>query len=275
MMWHAIKRAIFPDRISRYRASILHFFVSCLVLSAVLLLILSLWYPAPYFQAEGTWRVVKILIPMDIVLGPLLTLVLFKQGKPGMKFDLSVIASVQIIALLYGGYTVFSERPLFLAFIDGGFKVVSTSEVDVSKAEYELFKSRSWTGPVPVSVRVPIEGKEVQQMLALVTSSGKEMHNFARYYTPFKLTACNLKTKLDITKYTESAEEIDKVKQWQQQNRATSLAFFPFYGHFKNVIVAVDIQQNTIIGTLAIDPLERRRKHAEKKQSEEHLRNQS
>ena len=40
------------------------------------------------------------------VVGPLLTLIVFRAGKPGMKFDLAVIGLVQVAALAYGTATV-------------------------------------------------------------------------------------------------------------------------------------------------------------------------
>ena len=75
---------------------------------------------------------VFILIGVDLVLGPLLTLIVYKQGKPGLKFDLSFIAAVQVAALIYGSYTLHSERPHFLVFAIDRVTLVALSGIDES-----------------------------------------------------------------------------------------------------------------------------------------------
>lgn len=65
---------------------------------------------------------------VDLVLGPLLTLILFKPGKPSLKFDISVIASIQIAALLYGFYTTYSQQIVALVYADEGFNTLTLAE---------------------------------------------------------------------------------------------------------------------------------------------------
>jgi len=50
------------------------------------------WYPPPLFQLLGGFELLLLIVAVDIALGPLLTLVVFKSGKKRLKFDLSVIA---------------------------------------------------------------------------------------------------------------------------------------------------------------------------------------
>ena len=85
--------------------------LSFAVATAVLAFMLSLWYPGPLFEAAGGDRLVFILVAVDVTLGPLITLVIFKAGKKGLKFDLAVIASLQLAALVYGMHTVYVARP--------------------------------------------------------------------------------------------------------------------------------------------------------------------
>ncbi|MEJ2115130.1 MAG: type IV pilin accessory protein, partial [Gammaproteobacteria bacterium] len=76
--------------------------ISAAIISFVFTLIFFIWYPRPYFQANGAWSVIRILILVDLVMGPLLTLVLFKKGKPGLVLDLCLVAIIQLTALIYG-----------------------------------------------------------------------------------------------------------------------------------------------------------------------------
>ena len=101
---------------SRYRASLIHLLISGLLVGNVIGVVLWVWYPSPTFEAVGAFSIIRLLIGVDLILGPLLTLIVFKQGKPGLKFDLTVIALTQIAALVYGTYTLYKEKPDYMVF---------------------------------------------------------------------------------------------------------------------------------------------------------------
>ena len=44
--------------------------MSALIVGAACALIFLLWYPHPYFQAVGAWNVLRVLIGVDLVVGP-------------------------------------------------------------------------------------------------------------------------------------------------------------------------------------------------------------
>ena len=85
---------------SRFRASGFHFVISLLVGLVLLALCWFMWYPAPMLMAIGGHEIFLLVVGIDVVLGPLLTLVVFKSGKKTLKFDLAVIALLQIAALV-------------------------------------------------------------------------------------------------------------------------------------------------------------------------------
>ena len=45
---------------------------------------------------------ILLMIGVDVVIGPLLTLIVFDPKKKHLKFDLVVIAALQLAALAYG-----------------------------------------------------------------------------------------------------------------------------------------------------------------------------
>ncbi|MFZ4790954.1 MAG: hypothetical protein ACOYMW_08700 [Candidatus Competibacteraceae bacterium] len=71
---------------TRFRAFAIHLTASASIVLALLGLMRWVWYPAPYFEINGGWIVLRILAGVDVVLGPLLTLIVFKPGKPGTDF---------------------------------------------------------------------------------------------------------------------------------------------------------------------------------------------
>ena len=115
---------------SKTRAFLLHLSISATIVGIVCALIFFVWYPQPFFQIAGASSVLKVLIGVDLIVGPLLTLLLYKPGKPKLLFDMSCIALIQIVALVYGTAIIFSERPYYLVFAVDRFEVLAHRDVD-------------------------------------------------------------------------------------------------------------------------------------------------
>src|SRR5688572_10458424 len=113
---------------SRWRASGIHLLISVFIAAAGLALMLAAWYPGPLFQAAGGNELLFILVGVDVVIGPLITLAVFMAKKRGMRFDLAVIGTLQVAALLYGGWVVAASRPAFIVFVNDRFEVASALE---------------------------------------------------------------------------------------------------------------------------------------------------
>ncbi|MCG6936115.1 MAG: hypothetical protein LJE73_09510, partial [Proteobacteria bacterium] len=71
--------------ISRWRAFLIHLGISLVIFLILAYIILIKWYPVPFFYTDGGWQGVRIVAAVDLVLGPLLTLLVYKHGKPGLK----------------------------------------------------------------------------------------------------------------------------------------------------------------------------------------------
>jgi hypothetical protein len=63
------------------------------------MLMLAVWYPQHYFAAMGGTTLILLLIGVDVVIGPLITLIVFDPKKKSLRFDLAVIAVLQLGAL--------------------------------------------------------------------------------------------------------------------------------------------------------------------------------
>ena len=117
-------------RPNRFVAFAIHLTLSLLVFSTLVVMMLVYWFPGELFFMDGGWEGLKLVAMVDLVLGPALTLILFKPGKPKLWFDMSVIAALQIAALSYGFYTTYHERTLAVVFADNEFAAVSASDIE-------------------------------------------------------------------------------------------------------------------------------------------------
>jgi len=174
---------------TRWQAAGLHLLISIAIAATVLAVMLGVWYPRPLFEAEGGWGLLFILVGVDVVVGPLITSVIFKSGKPGLQFDLWMIALLQSAALIYGCFVVAEVRPVYIAFVKDQFEVVGAidlSPADVKEARRDEFRRIPLTGPVWVAVEPPTDEKERQKLIFLALEGGKDMRHFPKYYVPYE-----------------------------------------------------------------------------------------
>lgn len=114
----------------KIKASLIHLMLSMFVFAGILYLILFQWYPEPFFTAQGGWQGIRLMGFVDLVLGPSLTFIVFNHLKSRLEItvDLSVIVIIQVAALIWGGYQVYTQRPVALVFWTDAFYTVSSDD---------------------------------------------------------------------------------------------------------------------------------------------------
>lgn len=186
-------------RLTRWHASGAHLLISAGIAAVMLTLMLIVWYPPPLFQAAGGNDLALILIGVDVVIGPLLTLVVFKPGKRGLKFDLAVIAVFQLAALAYGAHVIHLARPAFIVFVKDRFEVVAAVELRperLAAARFAQFRKPPLTGPMLVGGEWPKDQAE-QQMLLDANLAGEDLQHFPKYYVPYEQSRREILARAD------------------------------------------------------------------------------
>lgn len=141
----------------RLRASAFHFAISLGVAALAALLVFGFWYPYPYGDLSGGRELFALLVVVDVVLGPMITLVIFNTQKTRrhLVMDFTVIGALQVAALAYGMWTVFVARPVYLVFEYHRMTVVHAVDVDpdaLVKAPPDL-QQLPMRGPALLSLR--------------------------------------------------------------------------------------------------------------------------
>lgn len=170
-----------------------HLCVSAAVVALAAMLVLQVWYPAPYDLLSGGRTLFATLAAVDVVCGPLLTLLLANPTKTrrALWIDMSLIASIQVGALAYGMHAVYEARPLFLVHEVDRFRVttrIDYEDVDVHEALRSLDPTLqpSWQyGPVTVGIRLPKNDAERQAVLFASLSGGRDYSQRLDFYIPY------------------------------------------------------------------------------------------
>jgi hypothetical protein len=147
--------------LNRWKASAIHLALSAAIGISVIALMLALWYPQHYFAAMGGDTLIMLLIGVDVVIGPLITLIIFDPKKKNLRFDLAVIALLQLTALVYGCSVMFKARPVFNVFVVDRFEVIAANAVDEESLEKAKppFRTLPLTGPKIAGAREPEDPK--------------------------------------------------------------------------------------------------------------------
>src|SRR4029453_13346794 len=117
--------------------------------------------------AIGGDTLIILLIGVDVVIGPLITLIIFDPKKKNLRFDLAVIALLQLSALVYGCSVMFKARPVFNVFVVDRFEVVAANGVDEESLEKAQapFRTLSLTGPKIAAARAPADPKRMSDIV--------------------------------------------------------------------------------------------------------------
>jgi hypothetical protein len=140
---------------SRWKASAIHFSISLLVFLGLLGIILTVWYPGILFRIDGGWAGLRIVFAVDLVLGPLLTLIVYRAGKPGLKFDLSCIVAFQVVCMAGGMWVVYNERPLALVLAHDTFYSLARQEFEDFDKDPALLESFPGSYPKLIYTELP------------------------------------------------------------------------------------------------------------------------
>lgn len=113
----------------RLFASGIHFFISLLVSLILVAIAYFIWFPGDLIKA-GALTGFSILIAVDITLGPLLTFFVFDKAKKELKFDLTCIATLQIVCLCIGIWLIYSQRPVVQVLAEDGVHILAKDDAE-------------------------------------------------------------------------------------------------------------------------------------------------
>ncbi len=172
----------------RFRAAGIHLGLSLAVALLAALLVFGFWYPYPYRDSSGGRELFLLLVTVDVILGPLITLAVFNRKKPRSQLvrDLVVVGLIQLAALAYGLWTVSVARPVHMVFEFDRFRVVHAIDVPaelLSQAPAEVEKM-PLTGPTVLAVR-PFRDDNEKSAATLMALQGLQLSARPDLWQPY------------------------------------------------------------------------------------------
>ncbi|OYT92179.1 MAG: pilus assembly protein [Burkholderiales bacterium PBB3] len=244
----------------RLRASAIHLGISLSIAALAALLVFGIWYPYPYREISGGRELFLIVVTVDVILGPLITLAVFNRKKPWteLRRDLAFVGLIQLSALAYGLWTVSVARPVHLVFEIDRFRVVHAIEVEpelLNRAPKGI-NAMPWTGPSLLSVRAfkdrnesfeatmaALQGVTIGARPDLWQSYAAGVPDVLKVAKP----VANLKTR-----FPQQAADIDQVLQKASKSPQT-LLYVPMVGRKSFWTVFVDPTTADVLATMPLD----------------------
>ena len=241
---------------TRLKAFAIHLAISSIIFFILLYFILIQWYPEPLFSTDGGWYVIRLIAGIDLILGPLLTLIIFKAGKPGLKFDLSMIALVQFLALTWGVWTSYNERPAAIIYTLDFFTPVPAYQLAEQGITAKELKQFGDTWPIIIYSDIPKE-KE-QEALYKAKNENKPLYLLKEYYTKFGAEQAGIlkSNSMNLEKYVETRPKLKKLYQHALINikGKSNIAFLALHSREKWVTTIFDLDTMKIVDTIDIEP---------------------
>jgi len=172
----------------RLRAGLIHLCLSAAIAALVFLPIYFIWYPDVLYESAGGRELFLLIVSVDVTLGPLITTIVYVPGKWGLKFDLAVIGTLQLMALTFGVSVLFESRPVNIVFVKDRFELVRANEYppgELEKVASGSHRNLTWTGPRIVGAKLPADPKEKIDLIFSTIGGGPDVHLLPRYYVPY------------------------------------------------------------------------------------------
>ncbi|MCB1906982.1 MAG: hypothetical protein KDH15_06400 [Rhodocyclaceae bacterium] len=244
-------------RSRRIRAFLLHLSSSLLLAGGFAAATYFLWYPSPLLAIQGGLSIIALLLAVDTILGPLLTLLVFKPEKARRELatDISVILALQLGAFAYGAHAVLSERPAFLAFAYSQFYVVRSGDVS-GKAAAEVGDAPRFGALGPRVVFASIPDTALKNGTALLAAAMGD--------PSFALDASRYRSKPDdrarLTRESLLAADVPLAVRSRVAELAVAsgtaaddVALYQVLGRIAPALAVLRLSDAKLLGILAID----------------------
>ena len=242
---------------NKLKAFSIHLLLSLILVSVLMGLVIYFWFPLDYLGITSFKDIALLIIAIDLVLGPVLTFIVFNPKKKSLKFDLAAIVAFQFIAMTYGVYALYQTHPLFVTYKQGVFNLVNANEITPENAKYNEFKISKLSSAKLAFTKLPDNPKEKLEIMMGVDFKGEpDIDRRAEFYEPYENHLDTiLANSLDAVKLF-SGDKLDEPRKnfLTKYKEMDSFAFLPLQGSGNAAIIVLDKKTAKPVTTIHTNP---------------------
>lgn len=247
---------------NRFQAFGLHVLISACLVAICYVLVFLIWYPGLTAYASNVSNIFLLLLFVDVVIGPIITLVIYNPQKKELKRDLRIIGLLQMLALLYGLHTVFIVRPVYLVFNAGQFDLTyanQISEKNTALVSDNDFRRLPILGPKLVSVELPKNPQLLTEIILSSLQGGDDTHTMPQYFVTYtKQTSVILASIKPLDNLAgmnkDNAQDINALIS-KYQGMKLNVGYLPLKAKSQNLTVIVSRTTGEILEMSILKPL--------------------
>ncbi len=245
----------------RVKASAIHLSLSLIVAAMAGALVFVVWYPYPYREISGGRELFLILVTVDVILGPLITLAVFNRVKPWpvLRRDLAIVAALQLAALSYGLWAVGLARPVHIVFEVDRLSVVHAVNIapELLPKTPPGITALPFTGPTQLSLR-PFNDDQEKFDATLAALQGLPLASRPDLWQPYANAVPDIlkaaKPVLELkTRFMDQSDAIDRLLQVEGRN-SESMLYLPLFGRKAIWTAFLDPVTADVVATFPLDP---------------------
>jgi hypothetical protein len=224
-----------------------HLSISLLIVLLVIGLVFFVWYPSPLAQAVDVTHIFLMLLAIDVIIGPVLGLLVYKEGKKSLKFDLTVIILLQLSALFYGVYSIEQGRPVWLVYNVDRFELVRKNEIvdqNINQAQTQ-FQQSSWLKPKFVATVFAKDTNQRNNDMFAEVLGGISLAQRPERYVELNKAKKQMQQraqKLELLQQYNNKNDVEKILAKYPQ----ATAFFPLKASAVDMTVLIDQKANVV-----------------------------
>ncbi|MDD5272482.1 MAG: hypothetical protein PHU14_07160 [Methylovulum sp.] len=242
-----LKSASVMKKVYRLKIASFHFCISLSFFLAIFYLLINFWFPEPYFENSGGWQGIKIVASIDVVLGPLLTLIVASPQKSirELSVDVGIIATFQCMALLWGIYTLHNQRPVAVVFWEDGFLTVPAQVLSEQDYDLDNLKAFSNERPPLIYAEKSYKSGDLKKMLDLIKQKNIPPHYQTWVYRslkdhfndikPFQLNIDDI-----IAKHPDVKNQLSPILQKHNISDLHEVLYFLLQSKYSNSVLLFD-----------------------------------
>lgn len=243
----------------RTKIALQNLYISQTIIILFLIFAYFIWFPHSFSKLGGFNDTAFIIIFADLILGPLLVFIVYKEGKKFLRFDINVLLGIQLFAFAFGAYSLYLKHPAYAVFTVDRFTLANVSQLYPQQPWLTQFKLSFFSSPLFVVAKSPSNLKERNTLMFDVLLKGKpDINERPELFEPFEQHIDTIFSKsipLDLLFNSESNRE--KFAQFYKIHggKPGDYAYFPLKGNNKKDMIWVfDRNTATPIGIIDSDP---------------------
>jgi hypothetical protein len=233
---------------NRFTATVVHFFISLVVFIALIGILLFSWYPSPYFSASGGWQGLRLVAAVDLVLGPLMTLIIFnpQKSRRELAVDLGLVVLLQLAALGCGIKAVYEQRPVAVVFLDSNFYTVPALAITSQGIDLDVLDPFGEERPVLVYAERPKEeGEDFARFAMAVREQRVPPHEQAWLYRSLSdnfstVVRSTLEIEEIVTNNAAMSAELERLLE-RTQSEMQENYYLALTSRYRNIVLVFDV----------------------------------